>query len=409
MPDADLLLTGISQAVTPRPGGPHRGRAMSDLELIPDAAIAIAAGRIAWVGSRSDWHGAAEWEIDVAGRAVIPALVDPHTHLIWAGDRFADFEARTQGVAYEEILARGGGIRSSIRSTAAAGVEALVALALPRVQALVASGAGTIEIKSGYGYTADAELASLEAIAALRPLVAADLHSTLLIHVPPLEAAMRGDYLAMACDRLVPQVAERGLATAVDIFIEREAWQPEEADRLFDAARSVGLAVKAHVDQFHAIGGLEAAVAHGALSVDHLETSGPDQIALLAGSSTIGTILPGVTLHLGIAAAPGRELIDAGAAVAIATDCNPGSSPLFSTQQALALAVRLNGLRPAEALIAATCNAAAALGLGDRGAIAAGQRADLAVLDDADWRTVAWTLGRSPITRLFLGGKEISL
>jgi imidazolonepropionase len=406
MDTCDLLLTGISQLVTAPVGGMRRGAAMSELEVIPDAAIALIGDSIGWAGPRGEWHGTAARALDLGGRAVIPALVDPHTHLIWAGDRLADFEARVAEVAYEEILARGGGIRSSIRATAAATHEELVALAVPRVRALMASGAGTIEIKSGYGFTREAELASLEALAALRDHVGADLHATLLIHLPPADPAERVDYLQMVTEHLIPEAASRGLASAVDVFIEREAWQPEEASAIFRAARAHGLDIKAHVDQFHAIGGVEVAIAHGALSVDHLEASGPAQVAVLAGSETVGTILPGVTLHLGIPAAPGRALIEAGAAVAIGTDCNPGSSPLFSTQQALALAVRLNGLTPAEALIASTVNAAAALGLEDRGAIAAGLRADLVVLDDPDWRTVAWTLGRSPVERLFLAGKE---
>ncbi len=166
--------------------------------------------------------------------------------------------------------------------------------------------------------------------------------------------------------------------------------------------------MKAHVDQFHAIGGLECALAHGALSVDHLEASGSAQIAALAESPTIGILLPGVTLHLGLPAAPGRALIDAGAAVAVGTDLNPGSSPLFSTQLALALAVRLNGLTPVEALTAATANAAAALGRRDRGHLTVGARADLLILDSPDWRDLAYTLGSSPVHTLFIAGRETS-
>lgn len=380
---------------------------MRELVVHADAVLAIRAGLIEWVGAASAWTGDAGRVIDLGGRAVVPALVDPHTHLVWAGDRYADFEARVEGVPYETILARGGGIRSSVAATAAASIDQLVQLAIPRVQRLQASGAATIEIKSGYGFTPEAELRSLEAIREVATRVDADIHPTLLIHIPPVDPQARTSYLDAVINELIPEVARRSLATGVDVFVEREAWLPDEAALVWNAAARHGLARKAHVDQFHAIGGLETAIAHGALSVDHLEASGAAQIAALAASDTVGVILPGVTLHLGIAAAPGRALIDAGAAVAIGTDCNPGSSPLFSMQEALALAVRLNGLTPAEALAAGTVNAAAALGLADRGALVAGARADVLVLDDADWRSLAWTLGATPVATRFIAGREV--
>lgn len=403
----DLLITGISQLATPPTVGPRRGDAMRELTVLDDAVIAVTGDRIAWVGARRDWHGAARDGLDLGGRAVVPALVDPHTHAVWAGDRYGDFEARAAGVAYEAILAGGGGIRSTIRATRAATVEELVTLARPRLAALAASGAATIEVKSGYGFTIESELASLEAIDLIRRKAKLHLVATLLIHVPPTDHDERAEYLAAVCRDLIPTVAARGLASAVDIFIEREAWQVEEAVQVFAAAAAAGLARKAHVDQFHALGGVAAAIEHGAMSVDHLEASSAREIALLAASDTVATLLPGVTLHLGIPAAPGRALVDAGAVVAVGTDLNPGSSPLFSTQQALALAVRLNGLAPAEALTAATANAAAALGLFDRGALVAGARADLAVLAAEDWRAVAWQLGASPVERLYIGGTEV--
>lgn len=403
-----ILLSGISQLATAPGTGARRGAAMGVLDIIEDAAIAIEGDRIAWVGPRSAWHGGASEERDLGGRAVVPGLVDPHTHVVWAGDRLADFEARVSGVPYEEILARGGGIRSTMRHTAAASIPELIELARPRLAALVAGGATTVEIKSGYGFTAGAELASLEAIGAFIGHARVPVVPTLLIHVPPSNPAERADYLAMVTQQLIPEVASRGLATAVDIFIEREAFSVDDAKVIFGAALAEGLAVKAHADQFHAIGGVECAIAHGALSVDHLEASTPAQIAALGAAPTIATILPGVTLHLGLPAAPARALIAAGAAVAVGTDCNPGSSPLFSPQLAMALAVRLNGLTPAEALTAATANAAAALGLDDRGRIAPGQRADLLVLDDHDWRTITYTLGASPVVASWIAGRELT-
>lgn len=403
----DTLLTGISQLATAPTTGPRRGSAMGDLHRVDDAAIAIANGVIAWVGTRDAWSGTATREVDLGGMAVIPALVDPHTHAVWGGERYNDFEARARGVPYEQILAGGGGIRSTVGDTAASSVETLVELAEPRIAALVASGAATIEVKSGYGFEPEAELRSLEAIAGLRGRTPARLLATLLVHLPPADPAERPGYLRRVCEELIPEVASRRLATAVDVFIEREAWAAEDAMVIFAAATAAGLQVKAHVDQFHSIGGVVACIKYGALSADHLEASGDAEIAALAASDSVATLLPGVTLHLGIAAARGRALVDAGAIVAVGTDLNPGSSPLFSTQQAMALAVRINGLTPAEALTAGTSNSAAALGLTDTGAIVPGARADLLVLADRDWRAAAWTLGASPIARGFIAGEEI--
>lgn len=381
---------------------------MRELDVIADAAIAVSEGRIAWVGPADTWVGTADVITDLGGRAVVPGIVDPHTHSVWAGDRLGDFEARCAGVPYEEILARGGGIRSTMRRTAAASVEKLVAGAERRLQALIRSGATTIEVKSGYGGTYEAELASLEAIAMVTPLVAARIVPTLLVHVPPREASERDAYITMTTSRLIPDVASRRLARAVDVFIEREAFTLPEARAIFEAARDVGLPVKAHVDQFHAIGGLELALEFGAMSVDHLEASGAPQIQALAASSAVGVILPGVTLHLGVRAAPGRAMIDAGCAVAVATDLNPGSAPIFSAQLAMALAVRLNELTPAEALTAATANAAAALGIDDVGRLVEGQRADFIVVDGEDWRTMVYALGGSPVADMFIAGERVA-
>ena len=402
------LLTNIAQLVTPPALGARRGAAMREVQIIEDAAIAIDEGTITWVGPYSEWTGEVSAETDMGSSAVIPGLVDPHTHCVWAGDRLTDFEARAAGVSYERILATGGGIRSTVRDTAAASVVDLISLARPRIARLVEGGATTIEIKSGYGIDPDAELRSLEAICAIRDKAKVRIMPTLLIHLPPVAREERPTYLRMITDDLIMRVAERKLATAVDVFIERESWHPDEAAAIFRAADAAGLKVKAHVDQFHAIGGVAVALEHQALSVDHLEASGDREVAAIAASSTVATLLPGVTLHLGIPAAPGRALIDAGAIVAVGTDLNPGSSPLYSTQHALALAVRLNGLTPTEAFTASTVNAAAALGLTDRGAIVTGARADLLVLEDSDWRSVAYTLGASPVARVFIAGEELS-
>lgn len=404
---ADLLITGISQLATAEGTGPKRGAGMRELKIVERAAIAVSSGVIAWVGNASKWTGDAAATVDVGGRAVVPGLVDPHTHAVWAGDRLADFEARSSGASYESILAAGGGIRSTIGATAAASKEELVALAKPRLDALIASGATTIEVKSGYGFTPAAELRMLEAIELLAATVPARLVPTLLIHVPPEQETERGSYFSQVWKELIPEVARRKLATAVDVFVEKEAWYPAEADQMLIAAKRHGLDVKLHSDQFHAIGGVEVGIRRGALSIDHLEASELEGIAQFTTSRTVATILPGVSLHLGTPAAMGRRLICAGAAVAIGTDLNPGSSPLFSMSMAVALAVRLNGLTAQEALVAATANAASALGLNNAGRIEAGCAADFLVLHSSDWRDLAYTLGANPVREVWIGGRRV--
>jgi imidazolonepropionase len=381
---------------------------MRELEIVERGAIAIASGNIAWAGRQGEWTGSAAATVDLGDRAVVPGLIDPHTHAVWAGDRLADFEVRASGATYEAILAAGGGIRSTICATAATPIHELVSLAMPRIHALMHSGATTIEVKSGYGFTPAAELAMLEAIQALATISPVRIIPTLLIHVPPESSEDRASYVAQVCDELIPEAARRNLAAAVDVFVEKEAWQPAEAQQMFCSAKMNGLHLKLHTDQFHSIGGLQLGVRMGAQSVDHLEACGPDEIVLVAASSTLATLLPGVSLHLGIPAAPGRKLIDAGAAVAVGTDLNPGSSPLFSTAAALAWAVRLNGLTPQEALVAGTVNAASALGLSHIGRIEAGCAADFLVLEAADWRELVYELGSNPVREVWVGGEKVS-
>jgi imidazolonepropionase len=404
----DLLITGISQLATAEGAGAKRGPAMRELKVVRDAAMGVAAGRVVWVGPRSTWVGEAAETLDVGGRAVVPGLVDPHTHAVWAGDRLGDFEARLAGRTYEEILAAGGGIRSTVRATAAATREELVALAEPRIAALVRSGATTIEVKSGYGFTVAAEVAMLEAIAELAKSVSARIVATLLIHLPPTEAAERAVYVEQVCGELIPEVARRGLASAMDVFVEREAWSAAEAEVMFESAKRNGLGTKLHSDQFHRVGGVELGVRVGALSVDHLEAAGAEEIERIAKSAAVATVLPGVSLHLGIPAAAGRRLIDAGAAVAVGTDLNPGSSPLYSTAAAMALAVRMNGLTVRETLVAGTANAACALGLVDVGRLEVGCAADFVVLESGDWRDLIYTMGANPVHEVWIGGRRVA-
>lgn len=405
---ADLLLTGVSQLVTAEGAGPKHGSAMRQLRIIERAALAIADNRVAWIGQEHDWSGETRTTADLGNRAIVPGLIDPHTHAVWAGDRLADFEARTSGATYESILAAGGGIRSTIRATAAASQHELISLARPRIRSLLCSGATTIEVKSGYGFTPAAEIAMLEAICALAASTRARIISTLLIHIPPPSEADRVKHLAQVRDELIPEVAKRKLATAVDVFVEKEAWRAEEAELVFGAARQHGLAIKLHSEQFHSVGGLELGIRMGALSIDHLEACKPVQFPLLSSSSVVATILPGVSLHLGVPVAPGRQIIDAGAAVAVGTDLNPGSSPLFSAATALALSVRLNGLTAPEALVAGTVNAACAVGIEDAGRIEVGLLADFLVLQGNDWRELLYTLGANPVREVWIRGEKVT-
>ncbi|MGH7581649.1 MAG: imidazolonepropionase [Gemmatimonadales bacterium] len=412
--DADLLVTNIRQLATPTGTGASRGHAMDAVDVLYNMAMVVAGERIVWMGPQTDvaaLPGSATIEIDAHGHAVIPALVDPHTHGIWRGDRLEDFDARSRGASYQEILSRGGGIWNTIRATMDAPGRSdeqwLATLAEERIRHLIRSGAATIEMKSGYGFIKEGEIRSLEAIRIVAEQSLATIIPTLLIHVPPIDPGDRDDYLVMVTDDLIPEVAKRKLAEAVDVFIEEDAFSADEAVRIFTAARNAGLRVKAHADQFAVIGGVEAALEFNALSVDHLEaTMDDDEIAAIAASDTVAVLLPGASLHLGMPSAPGRDLIDAGAAVAVGTDLNPGSSPLFSTQLAMALAVRMNDLTVSEALTAATANAAAALGLTDRGRLRVGQRADFIVTEYADWRDAVYQMGANPVQELFIGGRE---
>ena len=404
---ADLLIRGISQLVTAEGPGPKHGAAMRQLKVIEQAALAIADGTILWVGPEADWNGEAATTVDAQHRAVVPGLVDPHTHAVWAGDRLADFEARISGVPYERILASGGGIWSTIRATAASSPDELLALAKPRIDSLLRSGATVIEVKSGYGFKPEAEIAMLQVIRSLATITRARIVPTLLIHVPPKDAVERAAYVSEVCQTLIPEVASQKLAAAVDVFVEKEAWSAAEAERMLASAQQHGLAIKLHTEQFNRVGGLELGLRLGALSVDHLEACTVEQVATMADSPTIATILPGVSLHLGLPPAPGRRLIDAGAAVAVGTDLNPGSSPLFSAAMALALSVRLNGLTAQEALVAGTVNAARALGLNDAGRIEPGLPADFLLLQGYDWRELVYTLGSNPVREVWIRGERV--
>jgi imidazolonepropionase len=356
------------------------------LGVVERGAVAATAGRIAFAGATADlphsWD--AEDRIDLDGRYVTPGLIDCHTHLVFAGDRAEEFELRLAGLTYEEIARRGGGILSTVRATRAASEDDLVATALRRLDRLIAEGVTTVEIKSGYGLDHDTEFRMLSAARRLgRERDIAVVTSYLGAHaLPPEAAGDRARYVDQVC-RMVAQVAAAGLADAVDAFCEGIAFSPAETARVFAAARSAGLAVKLHADQLSNLHGAGLAAEHGALSADHLEYADTDGIAAMARSATVAVLLPGAFYFLREKQLPPvAALRRHGVPIAIATDCNPGSSPITSLLTVMNMAAVLFGLTVEETIAGATREAARALGrLGDIGTLEVDKRCDLAIFE----------------------------
>jgi imidazolonepropionase len=354
------------------------------LGVIARGAVAAADGRIAFAGPADDLpHGwDARERIALDGRWITPGLIDCHTHLVYAGDRAHEFELRLAGASYEEIARAGGGIVSTVQATRAASEDALVAQSLPRLDALIAEGVTTIEIKSGYGLDRATEVRTLEVARGLGASHPVDVRTTFLgAHALPREfGADRAGYLDLVCTQVLPEAAGRGLADAVDAFCEGIAFTPGEVAQVFQAARALGLPVKLHADQLSDLGGAALAARFGALSADHLEYASEEGIRAMAAAGTVAVLLPGAFYTLRERQKPPVELFRRhGVPMALATDCNPGSSPIVSILAILNLACTLFGLTPEEALAGVTRHAARALGLGDRGTLAVGKRADLAL------------------------------
>jgi imidazolonepropionase len=354
------------------------------LGVIEDGAIAARDGRIAWVGSARQMPVIeADERIDLAGRWVTPGLVDCHTHLVFGGNRAHEFERRLAGISYEEIARAGGGILATVAATRSASEEALIAAALPRLDALLAEGTTSIEIKSGYGLNLDTEMRQLKAARRLAELRNVAVSTTFLgAHALPPEAAGDGDaYIGRVCEEMLPQIARAGLADAVDAFMESIAFNGAQTARVFDAARRFGLPVKLHADQLSNGGGAALAARYGALSADHLEYSDEAGVAAMGRAGTVAVLLPGAFYFLRATRAPAVELMRKhGVKIAVATDCNPGSSPLSSLRLAMNMAATLFGLTVEETIAGVTREAARALGLlAEVGTLECGKRCDLAV------------------------------
>lgn len=389
----------------------------TDYGAIPDAAIGVSNGRIDFIGPRASLPGApttlARQLHDAGGRWVTPGLIECHTHLVFGGDRTLDQAMRAAGATYVEIARAGGGIRSTVKMTRELSVDELVAAALPRARALLADGVTTLEIKSGYGLSVEAEIKQLHAARALGRVLDVDVVPTLLaLHALPEEYATdRKGYVDLVCSDLIPAVAAEGLAAAVDVFCESIAFNVEECARVLEVARHHGLAVKVHADQLTDMGAAALAARYGALSADHVEYTSTAGVEAMAEARTTAVLLPGAFLLLNEKQRPPvAALRAAGVPMALSTDCNPGTSPLTSLALTLPLGCALFGLSPVEALAGVTREASRALGLGtDRGTLAAGMRADLALWDVGHPRELAYWVGGQRCAGRVRDGRPVAL
>ncbi len=419
----DLLIHSAGQLVTcAAQGEAKRGAKMRDVGLIQDGAVAVQAGVIIAAGSSAQLRAeyTADRTVDAAGKVVCPGFVDPHTHVVYAGNRIDEFEMRISGASYMEIMAAGGGIVSTMKAVRDASLAQIVEQTRARLDTMLRHGTTTVEIKTGYGLDTANELKLLEAIAALDADHPIELIPTFMgAHaLPPEYAGRADDYVALVVDEMLPQAAnwyqqsafaERNVPFFVDVFCEQNAFDVAQSRRVLEAGKALGMQVKAHVDEFTDLGGLRMAVELGAVSVDHLDVTPPDAFAALAASNTVGIIIPTVNFNLGSAHfAPGRGLLDSGAALALTTDINPGSAPCPAMPMAMAIACRYQRLLPSEALNASTINAAYAVGMGARvGSIEVGKQADMLILNTPDYRYLAYQFGDNLVKSVYKRGEMV--
>jgi imidazolonepropionase len=412
---ADLVICRLAQAASPGGEGdlPLRGAALGEIDLLEgDVWIASQFGEIVAVGHGFELRPRLELTedaviVDAQGMVAIPGLVDCHTHACFAGDRVDEYDRRARGASYEELHAAGGGILSTVAATRAAGLDDLTERVSRHLRWMLEQGTTTVEIKSGYGLDLDTELDMLRAIRTAEALGSQRIFSTVLAaHAVPPEADDADSYIQRCIDEILPEVDEWGLASAADVFCERGAFDVEQSRRYLAKAKELRLELRLHGDQFTEIGAIPLAIELEAKSVDHLEATGPEGVAALAASDVIGVMLPSASLVLDRPMPPGRELIDAGAAVALASDFNPGSSFCESLPLVMALACAKMHMTPAEALSACTVNAAAVLGQADRiGRLRAGYQADIVLLDAPDWRYLTYHLGTPRVKHVFCDGE----
>lgn len=414
----------VPSALSISPSRPRRGEAMNELGLIEDGAVAVSRGLITLVGTTEEVLAQTEAEemLDASNRVVMPGFVDPHTHLVFASSREDEFESRLRGTTYMEIMAAGGGIMSTVRATRVATLPQLIAQSRGRLDRMLAHGTTTAEAKSGYGLNVDDELKMLEAIRQLDATHPVDLVPTFLgAHAVPVEFKGRADqYVEVVINEMLP-LTERELrenasgasAPSVpffcDVFCEEGVFSVGQSRRILERARELGFGLKVHADEFKPLGGTRLAVELGAVSADHLVCTPVDEIEALAGSDTIAVSLPGTPFGLGHHEyTPARQIIEAGGALALATDLNPGTCYCESMQFIIALACRYMRLTPAEAIAATTLNAAHALGLGDRvGSLETGKKADILVLDIPNYRHLGYHFGVNLVERVIKSGQVL--
>jgi imidazolonepropionase len=379
-----LLIKNAKALVGTHDAGVRRvsGAAMADLPVIEDGWLLAEDGVITALGPMATWPGITDWNglevIDATDRYVLPGWCDPHTHTVFAAPREEEFVDKIKGLSYQDIAARGGGILNSARKLRAMDEDSLFTSAMDRLKGMMHQGTVAVEIKSGYGLSAESELKMLRVVKRLKQALPLRIKATLLAAhaLPPEFADDRDGYIRLITDTLIPQVAAEGLADFVDVFCETNYFTVAELARILAAGAKHGLPGKVHVNQFTSLGGIAASVQHGALSVDHLEVMEPADLDALQGSGTIPTLLPSCSFFLRIPYAPARALIDRGLPVALATDHNPGSTPSGNMNLVLSLACIQLRMLPEEAIHAATLNAAAAMGVeGELGSLAIGKRA----------------------------------
>ncbi|MEM9616545.1 MAG: imidazolonepropionase [Pseudomonadota bacterium] len=381
---------------------------------IEHGAVGVKDGHIAWVGEVTDLPGQpeklAKSVTGLDGALITPGLIDCHTHLIFGGNRAREFEARLLGKSYEEIARAGGGIISTVKATRAASEDELIETALPRLDALIAEGATTVEIKSGYGLDLDSELKMLRAARRLEEHRSIRIKTTLLAAhaVPPEYENRPDDYISHVCDEILPAAREADLADAVDGFCETIGFMPAQIERVFEKAASLGLPIKLHAEQLSDQGGAKLAAHYQALSADHLEYLRPQDANAMAAAHTVAVLLPGAFYALRETKVPPVEALrKANVAIAVATDCNPGTSPLTSLLLAMNMAATLFRLTPEEALAGVTRNAAKALGLYEKtGTIEVGKVADLAVWDVGHPSELSYFMGYNPLKKRIFAGKS---
>ncbi|MCU1270391.1 MAG: imidazolonepropionase [Acidobacteriaceae bacterium] len=418
-----LLLQNIGQLLTLRStsgnSGPRRAGDLKQLGIIEDGAILCVGGKIVSVGDtrealRDSWikkNRSQIVEIDCGGRVVLPGFVDSHTHPAFVSPRLVDFEERTAGATYEEIAEAGGGIRSSVEGVRASNKAQLAGKVLVALQEMMAHGTTTVEAKSGYGLSLDSELKSLEAIQLAAAQWPGTVVPTLLgAHVVPTDFKNQPQkYVDLICEQMIPQASKRKLARFVDVFCDRGAFSEQDTLKIFAAARKNGLAVRAHISQL-ARTPLAKLLAMNPVSLDHLDHVDETDVSQLAQSSTVATLVPGANYFLGLKHfPPARNLIDAGVAVALATDFNPGSSPIASMPFVLSLASTQMGMSPAEAISAATINAACALQIQEKkGSIEPGKDADIAIYKVRDYREISYWAASNRCELVLAGGMAVT-